>query len=155
VVPALFDEGIAELVVANRSPERAVALARDLADCGPIHARAVETLADAGRFGILLNATSAARQGTALALPASLLAPDALAYDLSYGEAARPFLTWAGNAGAERVSDGLGMLVEQAAQAFLRWHGVRPETAAVLAGLRAGWNDQPSAIARKRSLSRT
>lgn len=138
VVPALFDEGIAELVVANRSPERAIALAHDLEGCGPIHACALETLADAGRFGILLNATSAARQGAALALPASLLAPDAAAYDLSYGEAARPFLAWAESAGAARVSDGLGMLVEQAAEAFLRWHGLRPQTAAVLAWLRAG-----------------
>lgn len=138
VVPALFDEGIAELVIANRSPERAIALACDLADCGPIHTVAMQALADAGRFGILLNATSAARQGDALALPVSLLAPDAVAYDLSYGQAAKPFLAWAENAGAARVSDGLGMLVEQAAEAFLRWHGVRPETAPVLAALRAG-----------------
>lgn len=138
VVPALFDEGIAEVVVANRSPERAVALARDLADCGPIRACAFEDLAVAGRFGILLNATSAARQGVGLTLPASLLASDAVACDLSYGEAAKPFLAWAQAAGAARVVDGLGMLVEQAAEAFLRWHGVRPETSRVLAELRAG-----------------
>ena len=135
VVPALFDEGVAELVVANRSPERAIALARDLAGCGPIQACTLEDLADIGRFGVLLNATSAARQGDALALPTSLLAPDAVAYDLSYGQTARPFLAWAENAGAQQVSDGLGMLVEQAAEAFLRWHGVRPDTAAVLAWL--------------------
>lgn len=138
VVPALFDEGVAELVVANRSPERAIALARDLAGCGPIHTCTLEGLADVGRFGIVLNATSAARQGAGLALPASLLASDAVAYDLSYGDAARPFLAWGQRVGAARVSDGLGMLVEQAAEAFLRWHGVRPRTAAVLAWLRAG-----------------
>ena len=138
VVPALFDEGVAELVVANRAPERAIALARDLKDCGPIRVCALADLAEAGCFGILLNATSAARQGEALALPASLLAAEAVAYDLSYGVAAQPFLAWAKDAGAAGLVDGLGMLVEQAAEAFLRWHRVRPETAAVLAWLRAG-----------------
>ncbi len=137
IVPALFDEGVAELVVANRSPERAIALAHDLAECGPIDACALEQLHDVGHFGVLINATSAARQGEALALPASLPASGALACDLSYGVAARPFLDWAASVGIARRRDGLGMLVEQAAESFLRWHGVRPATAAVLMELRA------------------
>lgn len=138
IVPAMFDEGVAELVVANRSPERAIALAYDLAECGPISACAWGSLVDAGRFSVLINATSAARRGVMPALPDGLPAPGAVAYDLSYGDAAQPFLSWARNAGVARGSDGLGMLVEQAAEAFLRWHDVRPQTAPVLAGLRAG-----------------
>ncbi len=145
IVPALFDEGVAELVVANRSPERALALAYDLDACGPIDACALEALDGAGRFSLLINATSAARSGARLQLPDSLIAPDAMAYDLSYGAAAAPFLQWANTAGIERRADGLGMLVEQAAEAFQRWHGVRPEAAALLAQLRA---DQSEPAAR-------
>lgn len=138
IVPALFDAGVAELLVANRSPGRAVALAQDLAACGRINACALESLAAAGGFDVLINATSAARQGATLALPQGLAATAAVAYDLSYGSAARPFLAWAEAAGITTRTDGLGMLVEQAAEAFQRWHGVRPQTAAVLAELRAG-----------------
>lgn len=137
VVPALFEAGVAELVVANRSIERAVTLAHDLAGCGPIHARGLDAPGDAGGFDLILNATSAARDGHALALPVTLPAADATAYDLSYGTAAQPFLAWAASAGVARAADGLGMLVEQAAEAFQRWHGVRPDAAAVLVELRA------------------
>lgn len=145
IVPALFEEGVAELVVANRSPERAIALSYDLAACGPIDACALETLADAGRFSVLINATSAARHGVALTLPASLPAPGAVAYDLSYGDSARPFLNWAAAHDIDHRSDGLGMLVEQAAVSFLRWHHVSPDTALILARLRA---DQTGAVPR-------
>ncbi len=136
-VPALFRAGVAELVVANRSVERAVALAHDLAGCGPIRARGLDAPGDAGGFDLILNATSAARGSHALALPVTLPATDATAYDLSYDAAAQPFLAWAASAGIARAADGLGMLVEQAAEAFQRWHGVRPDAAAVLAKLRA------------------
>ncbi|MEJ5209187.1 shikimate dehydrogenase [Denitratimonas sp. CY0512] len=136
VVSALFEAGIAELVVANRSIERARALAHDLAACGPIQVCDWQELDQAGAFDLVLNATSAARQGVVLALPASLLGADACAYDLSYGDSARPFLEWATQHGAGRASDGLGMLVEQAAQAFLIWHGLRPDSAATLTWLR-------------------
>lgn len=136
VVPALFEAGIAELVVANRSVERARALAHDLAACGPIQVCDWQELDQAGAFDLVLNATSAARQGVALALPPSLLTAESCAYDLSYGDSARPFMEWAMQHGAGRVSDGLGMLVEQAGQAFLVWHGLRPDSAATLAWLR-------------------
>lgn len=137
VVPALFDAGIGSLTVANRTAARAEALAHDLQSCGDIATCGFEALPVASRFDLILNATSAARSGHALALPATLPAPDATAYDLSYGAAAEPFLAWAQAAGIARRADGLGMLVEQAAEAFARWHGVRPETGAVLAQLRA------------------
>jgi len=137
VVPALFDAGVAELVVANRSAERAVALAADLASCGPINPCLWDELASRGAFDLILNATSAARSGGALALPPSVVGAAGAAYDLSYGAAAEPFLAWARAAGASTLADGLGMLVEQAAEAFQRWHGLRPpDTAAVLAQLR-------------------
>ena len=70
-------------------------------------------------------------------LPFSLLSPRCLAVDLSYGKAAIPFLSWAKAGQCDHAVDGLGMLVEQAAESFLRWHGVRPQTDAVYATLRA------------------
>ena len=82
-------------------------------------------------------ATSAARQDQgAFTLPFTLALPRTLAVDLNYGEAAIPFLAWARTAGCHDAVDGLGMLVEQAAEAFEQWHGVRPETDAVYAALR-------------------
>jgi shikimate dehydrogenase len=79
---------------------------------------------------------SAGHEGTMPALPAGLMAPGATAYDLSYGLAHAPFAAWAAEQGAETVHDGLGMLVEQAALSFQRWHDVVPDTAAVHAALR-------------------
>ena len=137
IVPALAAAGIAELVVVNRGIERARALVRDLAGVGPLMVLPWEALAGAGSFDLVVNATSAGRGGDGLALPASLLGSATVAYDLSYGASAQAFLRWAGDAGAAQASDGLGMLVEQAAQAFLLWHGVRPDAAAVLGWLRA------------------
>ena len=137
IVPALFEAGVAEVVIANRSPERAIALAHALAACGRIDACGLESLSTAGIFNVLINATSAARQGAPLALPQGLAAPTAVAYDLSYGAAAEPFLGWAAASGITLCRDGLGMLVEQAAESFQRWHGVRPQTEAILDELRA------------------
>lgn len=126
---ALIDAGVAELAIANRTAQRAQALAQAL---GP-RARALELvgLAPIAAFDLAINATAAGHAGAAPPLPDGLLAADSLAYDLSYGAAARPFLAVARAAGAGRTSDGLGMLVEQAAESFFLWHGVRPETAAV------------------------
>ena len=135
-VPALFDAGIGSLTVANRTAARAEALAHDLQSCGDIATCGFEALPGAGGFDLILNATSAARSGRALALPAALATAGTVAYDLSYG-AAEPFLAWAASIGIARAADGLGMLVEQAAESFQRWHGVRPETGPVLDELRA------------------
>lgn len=135
-IPALFDAGIAGLCIANRTPERAQALANDLAAAGPIRVLALDDVSEAGRFDLILNATSAGRGGAPLELPGTLPAPGALCYDLSYGAAAAPFLSWAGKSEAAARSDGLGMLVEQAALAFALWHGQLPHTPPVLAALR-------------------
>jgi len=125
----------ASLVIANRTPDRAQVLAKEFASLGPIEPRGLEGLAG-GAFDVLINATSTSTHGTPLELPAGALARGALAYDMAYGPAAKPFVEHARGLGA-RGSDGLGMLVEQAAEAFLVWHGTRPSTASVLATMRA------------------
>ena len=140
VAPALLDAGIGELFVVNRTPERADALADALGQPGRVHPRYLDDLAALGEFDLILNATSATREGQLPPLPRSLVGRRCAAVDLSYGEAAIAFLAWARAAGCHDAVDGLGMLVEQAAESFARWHGVRPETDAVYADLRAHEN---------------
>ena len=115
--------------------ERALALCATLGD--RVHTRYWADLPNLGAFDTIVNATSAGRGDGGLTLPFSLAAPRALAVDLSYGEAAIPFLAWAGAARCEYRVDGLGMLVEQAAEAFALWHGVRPHTDPVYDALSA------------------
>jgi len=136
VAPALLDAGIADLFIVNRTPERADALADALAEPSRVHARYFDDLKAIGAFDLIINATSAARGVAGLPLPGSLIAPRGDAVDLSYGEVAIAFLAWARASGAQRTIDGLGMLVEQAAESFARWHHVRPDTDPVYALLR-------------------
>ena len=135
VAPALLDAGIGELTIANRTGTRADALADALGDPARVHVRYLDDLVAQGEFDLVVNATSAARGGALPALPMALVGPRSAAVDLSYGEAAIPFLAWARAAGAQAAIDGLGMLVEQAAESFLLWHRVRPDTDAVYAEL--------------------
>jgi shikimate dehydrogenase (EC 1.1.1.25) len=135
IVAPLLAQHPETLLVANRTGERAVRLAGAFADLGPI--RAVETGRLEGEFDLLINATSAGHGGAFPELPGALARPGAVAYDLSYGPAARPFLDWAAARGYAIRADGLGMLVEQAADAFALWHGRRPDGRPVLAALRA------------------
>jgi len=137
VAPALLDAGIGDLYIVNRTPERADALADALAQPGRVHPRYLEDLGTIGEFDLIINATSATRDGTLPLLPMSLAGHRTLAVDLSYGEAAGPFQAWARAAGCLQAVDGLGMLIEQAAESFQLWHGVRPETDAVYEGLSA------------------
>ncbi len=134
---ALFDAGIAELTIANRTPERADVLADVIGAPGRVHTRYWDDLGQWGAYDLVVNATSAGHDGHDLDLPRSLVAPRTLCYDLSYGKAAIGFLAWARSAGAEQALDGLGMLVEQAAESFVLWHGQRPDTEPVYAELRA------------------
>jgi shikimate dehydrogenase len=136
VVGPLLDESPARLVVANRDPARARALAQRFASRGVIAACALDAIPEEP-FDVVLNATSAAMLGASLALPQALLHAGVLAYDMAYGAAAEPFLARARERGA-RACDGLGMLVEQAAESYRLWRGRRPATAEVLAWLRAG-----------------
>ncbi len=130
VLGPLAAEGPARIVIANRTPARAAVLA---ARRPGTEACGFDALA--GRtFDLVINATAAGLAGELPRLPAGLFADRALAYDMVYGRDTE-FLAMARAAGAE-TADGLGMLVEQAAESFLLWRGVRPETQPVLAALR-------------------
>ncbi len=131
---ALADAGAIRLVVANRTIERANSLAQALG----AHARACapDELDATDRFDLIVNATAAGHAGAAFTLPGVRIGSSTFCYDLSYGKAAQPFLDWAHSAGAGSAVDGLGMLVEQAAESFELWHGVRPDTTPVYAMLR-------------------
>lgn len=128
--------------VVNRTPDKAHGLARRHAawadECGvTLQAGALDEAAQRlhERFDLVLNCSASSLHGAAVPVSAQLLAPRALAVDLMYGAAAEPFLHWARSAGAE-ARDGLGMLVEQAAEAFFVWRGVMPPTEPVLQALR-------------------
>jgi shikimate dehydrogenase len=133
---ALLDAGVAELTLVNRTPERADALADAVGQPARVHTRYWSDLDRLGNFELVVNATSAGHAGADLALPFSLVARRALCYDLSYGSAAFAFVAWARAAGAGQAIDGLGMLIEQAAESFALWHGVRPDTDVVFDELR-------------------
>jgi shikimate dehydrogenase len=137
VAPTLLEAGIGELYVVNRSSARADALVDALGEPGRVHSRYWEDLGNFGIFDLIINATSAGREQKRMALPFGIVAPRAVAVDLSYGEAAIPFLAWARGAGITpaHAIDGLGMLVEQAAESFQLWHGVRPDTRKIFAEL--------------------
>ena len=136
VAPALLDAGIGELVVCNRSPERADELVDALQEPERAHTRYWQDLPELGHFDLILNATSAGRGTQPLQLPFRLAGTATVAVDLSYGRAAIDFLAWAQAAGCGEAFDGLGMLVEQAAESFRIWQGQRPDTEAVYAELR-------------------
>ncbi len=128
-----------QLVVVNRTQARAQALVASHADWAREHGAALWALTidePGAAYDLVINASSSSLQGRAAPVPASVLAPGALAVDLMYGSAAAPFLAWARAAGAV-ARDGLGMLVEQAAEAFFIWRGVRPQSAPVLQAQRA------------------
>ena len=133
----LLAAGPARLVIANRTRAKAEALARDFADLGPVSGGGYGDLAGKS-FDLVINATSASLSGELPPLPAGVFAPGALAYDMMYGKGDTVFLAFAREQGASRLVDGLGMLVEQAAEAFALWRGVRPATGPVLDRLRQG-----------------
>ncbi len=135
VVEPLLAESPQRLVVANRTPDRAERLVAEFADLGPIEASDLAGLEGRG-FDCIVNATSASLQGEALALPDGVV-EGAFCYDMMYGRGTTPFMRWAREHGASEAVDGLGMLVEQAAESFRIWRGVRPETAPVIEAVRA------------------
>lgn len=134
VMGPLLDAHPAALVVANRTADKAVALAQRFvahADGAKVSGSGYAALA--GRcFDVVINATSSSLQDDVPDLPAGIYAPDALAYDMMYGKGLTPFLRQAQGEGAARLADGLGMLVEQAAESFFVWRGVRPRSGPVI-----------------------
>ena len=139
VLGPLIEANPAVLVVVNRTANKAQTLVDRHTDLARTHGVALRTepLNTPGTaFDVVINGTASSLVGAGVPVPASVLQAGGLAVDMMYGVGARPFLDWAAQHGATG-RDGLGMLVEQAAESFFAWRGVRPTTAPVLAALRA------------------
>lgn len=139
VLGPLLHEAPRSVTVVNRTAARAQALVQahaPLAALQKTELLALDMQALERDFDIIINATASSLAGAEVPVPAHVLRPGSLAYDMMYGAAAQPFLDWATRHGAQ-PRDGLGMLVEQAAEAFALWRGVRPPSAQVLAELRS------------------
>jgi shikimate dehydrogenase len=142
VIEPLLSTRPRSLTICNRTFARAQEVAAQFARSGPIAARTIAQVA-LRRYDLVIDATSA-RLSTLpgddsdadLPWPAGIFAPGSLAYDLKYANEPTPFLHWARRHGAARAVDGLGMLIEQAAESFLLWRGVRPDTSPLFALLR-------------------
>ncbi|MGI9245341.1 MAG: shikimate dehydrogenase [Steroidobacteraceae bacterium] len=124
-----------EIVIANRTLERATELALHFARLGPLSAVSFAALKGAQVFDLVINATSASLRGTVPPVPPSLIGPRTACYDMAYGIGETSFTRWAREAGAPVAAQGWGMLVEQAAESFALWRGVRPSTPPVLQAL--------------------
>lgn len=135
VLGPLLEQRPRGVLIANRTADRAYDLAQAFSHLGKVEGGGYPDLA--GRqFDLVINATAASLHGELPPLPDGLLRPGAWCYDMMYGAAPTPFMMWAEGRGAAVVLDGLGMLVEQAAESFLLWRGVRPSTAEVINTLR-------------------
>ncbi len=132
VMGPLLGAGPAYLEIANRNVDRATELAKEFAMLGNVHGCGFDAITAAGQFDLVLNATSASLQETIPPVPPSVIGPTTLCYDMAYGKGDTAFTRWAKNAGAGRAETGWGMLVEQAAESFYLWRGVKPETRPVL-----------------------
>ncbi len=133
VVWPLFNAGLG-IVIANRTVDKAQEIAAEFEGAGTVFANAYEELAGKS-FDLVINATSSSLADELPPLPDGLFKPGALAYDMMYGRET-PFMKFARAQGATIVADGLGMLVEQAAESFFKWRGVRPDTRPVIAAMR-------------------
>lgn len=126
-----------ELVIANRTAARAREIAEAFADAGgTIRGCGFDALAD-GAYDIVINATATSLSGDSLPLPAGIVDTRTFCYDMGYGRDDTAFVRWARGRGCVRTAMGLGMLVEQAAESFYLWRGIRPDTAQVLSALKA------------------
>lgn len=141
VIEPLLAERPAALVIANRTVHKAIELAQAFHDLGPVSGCGLDALATtvkATPFDLIINGTAAGLTGDVPPLPASVIGADTWAYDMMYAAEPTAFVRWALGQGVRHACDGLGMLVEQAAESFWTWRGVRPGTAPVIAALRAG-----------------
>lgn len=132
VLGPLLGASPAYIEIANRNAERAVELAAEFATLGEVHGCGFDAISAQGTFDLILNATSASLQDTVPPIPPAVVGPTTLCYDMAYGKGDTAFTRWAKNAGAGRAETGWGMLVEQAAESFQLWRGVKPQTAPVL-----------------------
>ena len=136
VLLPLLDEKPSELVIANRTAERAYELVKLFSKFGNINGVAFSAI-DNQPFDVVINATSASLHGEVPPLPESVITNATWCYDMMYGAEPTIFMQWASERGVQNVSDGLGMLVEQAAESFYIWRGVRPESKPVIRQIRA------------------
>jgi shikimate dehydrogenase len=134
VIEPLLALGPTELIIANRSPDRAVNLASLFSDLGAVRGCGFEDVGE-DPFDLIINATAAGLSGSVPNIDAAVIAGHTVCYDMSYSKSATPFVSWAIEQGCARAHKGWGMLVEQAAESFALWRGIRPDTEPVLAAL--------------------
>ena len=136
VIEPILQQIPRRLLIANRTVEKAELLAKDFADLGTISACGFAQLAGE-KFDLIINGTSASLSGELPPLPDHILHDQATVYDMMYSAQPTPFMQWGKQQGAARCLDGLGMLVEQAAESFYIWRKIRPDTAPVIDKIRA------------------
>ncbi len=136
VLEAILEQQPASLLIANRTKQKALQLAKNFSDLGNIKGCGLDEIGSA-YFDIVINGTSASLQGDLPPLPGSIFKTHSCSYDMMYAAQATPFMKWSAENAAENVFDGLGMLVEQAAESFYLWRNVRPETKPVIDYIRS------------------
>jgi shikimate dehydrogenase len=134
VLGPLMERELREVHIANRTPDRARKLAEEFADMGQISGCGYSDLRGPA-YDLILNATSASLTGDMPQLPAGIVGEETVCYDMAYGRGHTPFTLWAKSMHAARATKGWGMLVEQAAESFLLWRGIRPDTQPILQAL--------------------
>jgi len=137
VLGPLLGEAPDYLEIANRDGSRAATLAAEFATLGDVRGCGFDAITATGHFDLVLNATSASLQETIPPVPPAVISPTTLCYDMAYGKGDTVFTRWAKNAGAGRAETGWGMLVEQAAESFYLWRGIKPETKPVLEAVKS------------------
>jgi shikimate dehydrogenase len=135
VIAPLLTLEPAQVLIANRTPERAQDLAETFAKLGPVQGVGIRDITG-GPFDLVINATSASLSGDLPPMSNSIVGTETVCYDMAYGKTDTPFVQWALKRGCARAVQGWGMLVEQAAESFRVWRGVKPGTASVLAALK-------------------
>lgn len=136
VLQPLLAAGCGEILIANRTLSRAESLVQEFSDLGQLRSCGFDSI-EPRPFDLIVNGTSASLQGALPPLPTQVIGDRSACYDMMYGAAPTPFCAWALEQGAALVADGLGMLVEQAAESFRIWRGVRPQSGPVIAAIRA------------------
>jgi shikimate dehydrogenase len=134
VLAPLLEREPREVRIANRTPERARRISEEFSDLGEISASGFSEVDDRP-WDIVVNATAASLAGETPELPPDTISRDTVCYDMAYGRGETAFMRWSRERGSARAFKGWGMLVEQAAESYLLWHGVRPETKTVIAAL--------------------